>query len=182
MTLMNMVISSIGARFRLRMNSTLMRMKKWNKNDSTILLSKKLEGNRLFYGLLTTILSSLPKSFVNPIALALSISAKSIYFTLVPLPIVYISCFISYPPSAVFLSVDELPFIEMSLFYNLNAMTVLFNPALLVETHITEIDISCVMKNDGLCDVGHQGKDEAVFVFFDVECHLWGVSFIEEGE
>jgi hypothetical protein len=155
MTLTSTAILSIEVRWRCRRNSTPMRMSRRSRNDSTILLSKKLERNGLLCSLLTAILSSLPKSFVNPIALALCISTKAINFSLVPLPIVDISCFVNDPPSAVLLPVDKVTFVEMSLFYDLNAKTVLFYPAFLVKTHIAEVDISGVVKDDGFCDGRH---------------------------
>lgn len=60
----------------------------------------------------------------------------------------------------------------MSLFYDLNPMAVLFDPALLVKTHIAKVDISGVVKNDGFGDGRHQGKDETIFVLFDIEGYI----------
>jgi hypothetical protein len=137
-------------------NNVLMKMRRRNISDSRILLSKKLEGDRLLRSLLATVLSSLPKAYVNPITLALRIATKAVNFAIMPLSIVDVACLVMYPASAILLSVDKVAFIEMSLSYDLYAKPIFLDPTLFVKTHIAEVGISGIVEDDGFGDGGHQ--------------------------
>ena len=93
-------------------------------------------------------------------------SSKTIYLSLVPLTIVLISILVHYLASSVFLAINKIAIVFVSIFYYLQTRSVSLEFSWLVETNIAEKELFIVVPDGCFSDMGQKGEYCTILIFF----------------
>ncbi len=128
------------------------RNKKVNDWKLLLFISWKLKRDELIIAFLTTIFSFTPKALEKTVISNINISPKPIDFSLIPLSLEFITILIKYFASTIFLPIDELTFIKMPIYHNLNSFPIFFHFTVFIQANIPKVYISCIIIYRCFCD------------------------------
>lgn len=135
-----------------------------SKNDLFLMNSAICPFKHIFGGL-TAELTISPKPLVFFLLFTICEPAKAVYLSLEPLPFILVSVLIRYFSPPVLLATDELSLVEVSPLHPLCPIAVPLDPPLFVEADVSEVEFPGVAPDSCLGLLRHEGKNQTIFVF-----------------